>query len=440
MKMNPREFQKVYKVPDKTNTFCYYPFYALVFKMYNNSELSHIAPCCMMHDTDHNSILNKEELKGLTPDQIFNHEKFQKLRDNLMNGVKDKHCATCWNQENQGKISHRMYTGWDFDEPFVPSLKEVDLSLSNKCNLACRMCNIGNSHRLYDDIDKMEKLGVMEQFNLASDNSMISNNLPKNTSENIAIKWLYKNTEKIKILKISGGEPLYDKSVIKLLNKFVEDGSSEQTSLVFHTNGLLIDDQIIDLLNKFKHQMHTFSIDGVDKTYEYVRHLSNFQKLERNLINWFSKSKNIKYFNSNFVLSALNIHNIVDYMNWIVFNFHNKIKCNIFFSSVRPFTRGIHISNLPINYLKKIKNEFLIFYEFFEKIRQKDMSLLNHFYYESENIIKMIDNSIDKNLYDLNKNKLYDEISILDKVRNQHYSNYLPEDFCEILNKIKNES
>jgi len=162
--------------------------------------------------------------------------------------------------------------------------------------------------------------------------------------------------------------------------------------------------------------------------------------LERNLINWFSKSKNIKYFNSNFVLSALNIHNIVDYMNWIVFNFHNKIKCNIFFSSVRPFTRGIHISNLPINYLKKIKNSFLIFYEFFEKIRQKDMSLLNHFYYESENIIKMIDNSIDKNLYDLNKNNLYDEISILDKVRNQHYSNYLPEDFCEILNKIKNES
>ena len=72
--------------PTKDNTFCFYPFYALVFKIYENQDLKAVAPCCMMHDTRKpntdqvNSILSKEELKGLTPNEIFNHEKFKELR------------------------------------------------------------------------------------------------------------------------------------------------------------------------------------------------------------------------------------------------------------------------------------------------------------------------------------------------------------------------
>ena len=37
--------------PTKDNTFCFYPFYALVFKLYENQDLKAVAPCCMMHDT-----------------------------------------------------------------------------------------------------------------------------------------------------------------------------------------------------------------------------------------------------------------------------------------------------------------------------------------------------------------------------------------------------
>jgi len=433
----PREFQKIFRVPDKTNTFCYYPFYALVFKLYENDKLSKVAPCCMMHDTNQNTILEKSELQNLDPDQIFNHQKFVEFRNNILNNIKDPRCQTCWKLEENGFISHRMYTGWDFDEPFSTELREVDISLSNKCNLACRMCNIGSSHQLYKDLDEIKKLNLMEKFNYASDFSMNSKSLPKNTTNNLLFKWIFDNTDKIKVLKISGGEPFYDNNVIKLLQKFIKDGNSKNTRLVFHTNGILIDDSMIQILNKFKSQMHTFSIDGVDNTYNYIRHYSNFNVLEKNLINWFKKSNNIKSFNCNFVISALNLDNIIDFMDWIIMMFHLKIKCNIFFSSVRPIERGIHIRNLPVNHLIKIKSKFLKFYNFFEKIRQKEMGLKNHFFYESENIFQILDNSIENNFYEKNKFKLYDEITILDQARNQNYSDYVSKDLKEILDNLK---
>ena len=140
--------------PSKDNTFCYYPFYAMVFKLYDKHDLKAVAPCCMMHDTydpetnQYNSILPKEELTGLTPHQIFHHPKFEELRENLSNNIRDSRCLTCWNLEDKNITSHRLYTRWQFPEEFRTDLKEIDISLSNKCNLACRMCNTGSSHQI----------------------------------------------------------------------------------------------------------------------------------------------------------------------------------------------------------------------------------------------------------------------------------------------------
>ena len=96
--------------PSKDNSFCFYPFYAMVFKSWKkgSNDLKAVAPCCMMHDTwkpnidQVNSVLSKEELEGLNPYEIFYHEKFKELRKNLINNVRDSNCATCWKQEEKG--------------------------------------------------------------------------------------------------------------------------------------------------------------------------------------------------------------------------------------------------------------------------------------------------------------------------------------------------
>ena len=429
--------------PTKDNTFCFYPFYALVFKIYENQDLKAVAPCCMMHDTRKpntdqvNSILSKEELKGLTPNEIFNHEKFKELRKNLLNNVRDSNCATCWNQEDKGILSHRMYSKWLFEDEFNTDLREVDVSISNKCNLACRMCNVGSSHQLWEDVDKLEKSNKLRLFEKASNHSLRSHNLPEDVKNNNLIQWIYHNTDKIKILKASGGEPLYDKNILKLLRKFVKDGNSKSTELAFHTNAMLITDEIIELFNEFKLQRHSFSIDGVDKTYDYIRHKSDFSILEQNIKNWFKKSNNIYIVNINLVLSALNIGNIVDFLEWTTLMFFEKIRCNIFISEVRPQGRGIDIKNLPIEYLESIQSQILKFKEEFESFRTKKYDYMhkgNYFHYEIDKLLSLIDYAIQDNKNSLDK--LYNEIVLLDGTRNQSYKNYLDSSLIKILENV----
>lgn len=434
--MKIKDFQRVYKTPTKKNSFCYYPFYALVFKLYENEELAAVAPCCMMHDT-HQSILTKDELRGLNPEEIFNHPKFLEFRKNILSDIKDVHCKTCWDLEEKGYDSFRLYTGWSFDEPFETQLKELDLSLSNKCNLACRMCNLGGSHRLKKDIDILKtEFGLDKRHHLIK--NLSSSSMPKNAKNNIYINWIKNNTDQIKSLKISGGEPLYDKNVINLLEKFVEDGNSEKTTISLHTNAMLLDDNNIKLLNKFGQQMHSFSIDGSDKIYNYIRHNSDFSVVEKNIDNWIKKSNNIKSMNVNFVLSALNVGNIIDFLEWYIYRFYNKIGGNIMFSSVRPYSRGIDTKNLPINYLEKIKKEFLSFSDWLDQVILSTETKYQ-IYYEKKNILINLENAIANNNYDTGKYKLYEEITLLDKTRNQSYKDYLDFDLTSILDKISYE-
>lgn len=426
--------------PSKNNTFCFYPFYAMVFKLYSRNKLKAVAPCCMMHDTldpktgKFYSVLSESELRGLSPEQIFNHEKFEELRSNLLNNKKDDRCSTCWNLEDKDILSHRLYTRWQFEESFNTDLKEIDISISNKCNLACRMCNTGNSHQLYEDVTKLKNTKKIEKFNEASNNGLGSHNTPWDVKNNHHIQWMFNNTDKIKILKASGGEPLYDRSILNLLRKFVKDGTSKSTELVFHTNAMLITDKIIELMNEFKLQRHSFSIDGVDSTYDYIRHKADFSILEKNIKSWFENSTNLYALNINLVLSALNLGNIVDFLEWTAIMFHDKIRINVFISEVRPHGRGIDIRNLPNEYLTTIKKNVSEFTKEFETFRTKKYNHMHkdkYFHYEIDKLNSLIDYALQ---YDKKEvNKLFDEITLLDETRDQSYKDFLDKPLVKIL-------
>ena len=429
-------------IPTKDNSFCFYPFYAMVFKLWktNSNELRAVAPCCMMHDTlditgETNSILTPEELKGLSPPyDIFHHKKFEELRKNLLNNKRDPRCSTCWNLEDKGIMSHRLYTRWQFPEEFNTELKEIDVSLSNKCNLACRMCNTGSSHQLYQDVDKLKKINKLSMFGRASNHSLMSNNLPRDTNDNSLIQWIHENTDKIKIFKASGGEPLYDNNILNLLRKFIKDGNSKETELVLHTNGMLITDDIIKLMNEFKTQRPSFSIDGVDSTYDYIRHKSDFVTLENTLKHWLKHSTNVYSLNVNLVLSALNLGNIVDFLEWTALMFHNKLRCNIFISDVRPHGRGIDIINLPITYLETIQKNIIEYKDGFEQFRTKKYEYMHsskYFHYEVDKCLSLIEHAITNNVCDMAS--LYTEITLLDETRNQSYKDFLNPSLVSIL-------
>lgn len=447
-------------VPTKDNSFCFYPFYALVFKSWKggSNDLKAVAPCCMMHDTKDiktgmpYSVMSRGELKGLSPYDIFHHKKFEELRKNLLNNKRDSRCSTCWNLEDKGIRSHRLYTVWGFPEEFKADLKEIDITLSNKCNLACRMCNVGSSHQLEKDVDKLKENNKLEIFEQASKDALDLHSgitprrqkprkpyIRQTIDTNHLIRWIYNNTEKIKILKASGGEPLYDNNILTLLKKFVRDGNSKDTELLFHTNGVLITDKIINLMNEFKTQSHSFSIDGVDSTYNYIRHKSDFFTLENTLKNWLKHSTNVKELNINFVLSALNLGNVIDFLEWIALMFHTKsIGINVFISEVRPRGRGTDIVNLPITYLETIQKNIINYKDTFEQyVCPKSSEDGRTYDYEIDKLLSLIEHAITNNVCDISR--LYTEITLLDETRNQSYKNFLNPSLVTILENYERE-
>ena len=215
--------------------------------------------------------------------------------------------------------------------------------------------------------------------------------------------------------------------VQKLIKILVENDYAKNVLLQFHTNATLLDDANIELLNQFKQQAHVFSVDGTGKTYEYIRHKSSFDLVESNIFNWLSKSNNIRSVAFNLVLSALNVLNLREYLEWIGNTFSYKYEIKIHISEIRPFTRGISLYNVPIDILKLAKKRV----EDFEKDNTNNL-----LHYEIGNIYKFIDLGIEKNTFERNSNMLKSEVSLFDESRNQSYKDFLDPILVKVLDGI----
>ena len=411
--------------PTKENTFCYYPFYALTMKLFEGEQLKKVAPCCKMHNNG-STVLTKEEINDLTPLEIFEHEKFEKLRTDCTSNVRNENCSICWNQEDRGLHSYRLTSSWIFNDKFKKDLREFDVSFSNKCNLICRMCNLGGSHQFYKDYNFFKEHNMLDEINKATSKGVFPG-VKINTENNTQLNWLLDNYEGIKFLKVSGGEPLYDKKVLKLLNLLVDSDCAKDVILQFHTNATLLDDTNIELLNNFKQQAHVFSVDGTDTTYNYIRHNSSFDLIESNIFNWLSKSKNIRSVAFNLVLSVLNVLDLKNYLEWIGSTFSYKYDIKIHVSEIRPFTRGTSLYNAPIEILKTSKERLMQF------VNNNENNLLH---FETNNMLKLINLGIEKNTFEKNSKMLKSEIELFDKSRNQSYKDFLDPILIKYLDNI----
>src|SRR5210317_2020809 len=103
--------------PQPNNTFCYYPFYAIAIKSFSGSNLRKVSPCCKMMDLGR-SVLTEKQIKDLSLIEIFEHEKFEKLRSDSLNNIRNSNCQVCWRQEDKNMKSFRLQSTWAFDDSF----------------------------------------------------------------------------------------------------------------------------------------------------------------------------------------------------------------------------------------------------------------------------------------------------------------------------------
>ena len=360
---------------NKSN-FCIRPFNSALITTTGNLKI-----CCKI-DTKLTKFKNFKEsnIEKDTIEQWWISDYNNYVRQSFLENKKIKECARCWNQEKQGLASHRIKANHDHKAIFqnryernlkligkdaLPYPEDVEIQITNLCNLKCQMCSGKHSSRLLVENNALgyEKLN-QKDYDLNDE-----------------------NYEKIKNLV---------KHDIKLLN-------------LITTNGTICNSKILYLLKHFKNVRLMLSIEGTGKHNEYMRYPSSWAEIKKNIKEF--KTLNNIYLCINTVVQNLNIL----YINELIEYAHqNNIYINLYLIENPDYLDAF---NLP----KKILQGA------YDKLKSISDDKLIHTK-NVEEIISLLKERLNNHVVDEKKYTQFTEmIKSRDRYRNVHIKNYMPE-------------
>jgi len=258
----------------KQDTFCALPWTHLYVGTDGN-----VLPCCL---SDHDFAMGNIQEQSV--DSIIKSTSFNRLRSNMLNGQRSKECSRCYAQEDAGISSARMdhnrrwpkITKNTVDssgtiQNFKP--RYLDIRLNNICNLKCRMCSGYFSSAI-----------AQEDVELFGNRKFVASGLDaKQRSQNIdEILDYLPDVEKI---YFAGGEPLLTAEHYVILDALIACGNTN-LEITYNTNFTTLsyrNRNVLDLWHKFSNITVGASLDAHGAVAEYVRHGTNWQKIEKNL-------------------------------------------------------------------------------------------------------------------------------------------------------------
>lgn len=237
------------------SNFCVMPWYSQEIHLVSNTE----TVCCWLQDR-----INLSQ-----------------LRHDFANGKKPQACRKCWQNENQGIESRRQMENRFLDFKLNRDIEKIQHDAMNEqaqvnlyqvfvgstCNGTCVTCgpNFSSAWR------KIEN----QQISIREENAVIDRTFEQ---------WSHGvNWAQAKRFNILGGEPLLIKRSFDILKKLIEVSNTDcRVSFVTNGNVMLSPGQI-DLITQFSDISCCVSIDGLERTFEYIRYPLSWSTLLRNL-------------------------------------------------------------------------------------------------------------------------------------------------------------
>lgn len=384
----------------KKKNFCLAPWFGLTI-----SGNGGMRPCC-----EHEFIYNIHH--DPPPVDFYNQREFIGLRKDFLEGKKPSGCQRCWKHEDQVGFSRRI----DFNKNFIeyvpegyvfkellkePQWLQVDISLSNVCNLKCRMCGIWGSVGWLDD----EK--VLEHINRNYRREWRPKYLKLMQNDLGEINFLFKGLKKIKLMEFKGGEPFLDVQHTKILEYLINNNLSQNLTLHYTTNGTVINDYILRLLSYFKKVHIVISVEGLGELYKYIR--GGEYSFETDVV------KNIQRFScmdnvSISFASAIQAYNILYLAD--LYKFLNNLGIKRA-SAEGAFGSVVHSPPYLSPFVLPIELRYLA---------SKRLKDINDFNFLSKKLIQIRENE-DNKLFTIFKNFTND----LDKARNENVLDVIPE-------------
>lgn len=274
------------------STYCSYAFTAYDSRMKWT--------CCISSPPEQNN--NRTHLHSFT--EKNNSPYIIKLQNDLISGVKNELCKTCWMQEDAGLISPRMHSiANKTDETILNEIKNKKLiylwiDSGNVCNLSCRMCGPYASTSLRPEYKKRKELYPDFVFHQESD-PIVS----KTPFESL----LNEDYSDIKEIQILGGEPLLNLDHIVVLEHIAKYGDAKNCGIRYVTNGTQpIPKSIIDIIPAFREVNFTYSIDAVGDQFNYIRTGKQWENCYKN-ITYHSQTTGLGNYDFHVTVGILNI-------------------------------------------------------------------------------------------------------------------------------------
>ena len=145
--------------PKNKSSFCIKPFNSALID--TNGTLR---TCCQTKPTSSEFKNNRQyNIKNDTIDEWWNSDYLKYLRQSFLQDKRIRECDYCWKLENQGLSSLRTTSNYlhksIFKNKYERNLKligkdalaypeDVEIHITNLCNLKCQMCSGENSSRL----------------------------------------------------------------------------------------------------------------------------------------------------------------------------------------------------------------------------------------------------------------------------------------------------
>jgi organic radical activating enzyme len=273
-------------------TFCPSPWFHMRI---NNS--GHYEYCRWAVKDNRNA---QSSIQQQSPKEFF-QSGMAPVRQSLLDGKSLPGCHECYQMEQHGKVSGRqrqlLKIGVTEDQfvhtmqssPWYPEFQSTaitqghtgqcvqdwQIDLGNYCNSACIFCDPASSSKLASEF---KKIGIIKEIPSASwtDNPDLVDYFVEHLQETPAIAYLH----------FIGGETLITPAFRKILNSLVDCGLCEKISIGFTTNLTVWDQEIVDLLCKFKQVNLGMSVECLTPLNDYIRHGSKLARVQTLLSQW----------------------------------------------------------------------------------------------------------------------------------------------------------
>ena len=393
------------------NSFCIAPWIHI-----HTSPSGIAAPCCISNSCGQPSGVGNSHTQSLI--EIVNSDKMNQLRVDMLAGVRNDECSKCHDHEDSGIRSSRQMLNQEFEKFTEEAVKDTnedgtlnnfkmryfDIRFSNICNMKCRTCGPGFS-TMWEQEESKRSAGTFEV-------------IPKRNKQ--FLDDVIEQIDNMKSAYFAGGEPLITEEHYIMLEEMIRRKKTD-IQLRYNTNMSNIKFKDKDLLQLWKHfdkKVDVYaSIDHYGERAEYIRHGTDWGKIEANFI----EVKKTPYVNIqiNTVLSVFNYLTLQEFYTYLLDHklYTKKDWIYSLYNMSTPVEFSAHVLPKNLKEIGKVKMDETV--DLFKKLKF------------TKDSIQQLENAnlwvFSQDTWEEHKFKFIREINRRDKLRNEDFSTTFPE-------------